>query len=83
MRGRVNFIMSFIDIRPEFIRDLINLNQDHIWFDFDKEADVIYISFEKPQNANDSILEDDGTIRHYREDHLTGVTITNATKFLI
>jgi uncharacterized protein YuzE len=76
-------LMDKNKIKPELIKELMNLKKDHIWFDFDMEADVIYISFVKPQNAKDSILENDGTIRHYRGDHLTGVTITNATKFLV
>ena len=65
------------------MKELMNLKRDHIWFDFDNEADVIYISFEKPQNGNDSILEDDGTIRHYRDDHLTGITVLNASRYMM
>jgi len=30
-----------------------------MWIDYDKEADVLYISFKKPQQANDSVMEED------------------------
>ncbi len=50
-----------------------------IWTDYDPEADVLYISFRKPQQANDSIMEDDGNIYHYRDDLLVGITVLNAS----
>ena len=42
------------------------------------EADVLYLSFEKPQCADDSMMEDDGNIYHYRKNHLVGITLSNA-----
>lgn len=30
----------------------------HIWLDYDQEADVLYLSFRRPQQATDSELED-------------------------
>ena len=51
-----------------------------MWFDYDKEADVLYISFEKPQNAEDSIMQDN-IIIHKREDKIVGLTIVNASRF--
>ena len=48
-----------------------------IWIDYDEEADVLYISFRKPQQANDSIMEED-IIYHYRDDDLVGITILHA-----
>ena len=53
---------------------------DHIWIDYDREADVLYISFEKPQRATDSILKDDVLIRK-RNGKIIGLTILNASKF--
>jgi uncharacterized protein YuzE len=50
-----------------------------MWFDYDKEADVLYISFEKPQNAEDSIMEGD-IIFHKRGDKVVGLTIVNASR---
>ena len=53
---------------------------DHIWIDYDREADVLYISFERPQRATDSILRDDVLIRK-RNGKIIGLTILNASKF--
>jgi hypothetical protein len=36
-----------------------------MWIDYDDEADVLYISFEKPQQATDSEMLDDGILLRY------------------
>ena len=51
-----------------------------MWIDYDKEADVLYISFEKPQNADDSLM-DGNVIIHKRGESVVGLTILNASKF--
>jgi len=53
---------------------------DHIWIDYDREADVLYINFERPQRATDSILKDNVLIRK-RNGKIIGLTILNASKF--
>lgn len=50
-----------------------------VWTEYDQQADVLYISFRKPQQANDRIMQDDGSIYHYHDDSLVGVTILNAS----
>ena len=47
--------------------ELVKLSSEHIWVDYDKEADVLYLSFRKPQRAqktvepdNDILLRKDG-----------------------
>ena len=50
-----------------------------IWTDYDDEADVLYISFYKPQKANDSIMEDN-IIYHYRDEKLVGITVLRAAE---
>ena len=50
-----------------------------IWVDYDDEADVLYISFYKPQNANDSLMEGN-VVYHYRDDKLVGLTVLRAAK---
>ncbi len=47
-----------------------------IWKDYDEEADVLYLNFRKPTNANDSIMEGD-VIYHYDGEELVGVTVLN------
>ncbi len=51
-----------------------------MWIDYDQEADVLYISFAKPQNADNSIMNGN-VIVHKREDKIVGLTIINASKF--
>ena len=51
----------------------------HIWIDYDKEADVVYISFERPQNADDSVMEGN-IIVHKRKEKIVGLTILNASE---
>lgn len=50
-----------------------------IWIDYDDEADVLYISFYKPQKANDSIMEDN-IVYHYRDGELVGLTVLRAAE---
>ena len=49
-----------------------------MWIDYDKDADVLYISFEKPQNAEDSIMNGN-IIVHKRGEKIVGLTIINAS----
>jgi len=53
-----------------------------IWIDYDEEADVLYMSFRRPQNADDSELTEDGVIYRYSQEQLVGITILNASKYL-
>ena len=59
---------------------LLRLPSKQIWFDFDEEADVLNVSFERPQGATDSELTEDGILMRYRGDQLVGVTILNVRK---
>ncbi|MBI1929992.1 DUF2283 domain-containing protein [Candidatus Poribacteria bacterium] len=52
-----------------------------IWIDYDDEAEVLYISFRKPQQANDSIMADN-VIYHYRDDNLVGLTVLRASTYM-
>jgi len=51
-----------------------------IWFDFDEEADVLYISLERPQNATDTDILEDGVFLRLRGKKVVGITITNLSK---
>lgn len=53
-----------------------------IWTDDDDEADVLYISFYKPQKANDSVMEDN-VIYHYRDEKLVGIWYCVRRKHII
>ncbi|MFC1715492.1 DUF2283 domain-containing protein [Candidatus Poribacteria bacterium] len=51
-----------------------------MWIDYDKEADVLYIGFKRPQKATDSEMLDNGVLLRYREKELVGVTVLEASK---
>jgi uncharacterized protein YuzE len=48
--------------------------------DYDEEADVLYVSFRRPQHADESEMEDN-IIYHYREKEIVGVTVMGAKKY--
>ena len=50
------------------------------WVDYDQEADVLYISFRRPQKATDSEMTNDGILLRYREDELVGITILDVSE---
>ncbi len=58
---------------------LLSAPSKQIWTDYDEEADALYISFRKPQQANDSVLED-SSIYHYHDENLVGITVLDASK---
>jgi uncharacterized protein YuzE len=69
--------MEKIEGLLESVPHLIRFPSPRVWIDYDEEADVLYISFRKPQQADDSEMEGD-VIYHYRERELVGATILNA-----
>lgn len=53
---------------------LKRLPSNHLWIDYDQEADVLYVSFERPQHATESVLREDNVILRYRGKKLVGIT---------
>ena len=62
------------------IPHLIKLPVGKMWMDYDKEADVLYISIQRPQKATDSEMREDGVLFRYRNKNLVGITILEASK---
>lgn len=60
--------------------DLAKIGEPNLWINYDKEADVLYISFGKPQKADDSVQKE-GIIRRTKGKKVIGLTILNATRF--
>lgn len=58
---------------------LVDFPQERFWVDYDREADVLYISFQRPQSADDSVMSDDGILLRYRQNELVGVTVLDAS----
>ena len=51
-----------------------------MWIDYDREADVLYISFKRPQKATDSEMLENGIIVGYKGQKIVGLTILEASK---
>lgn len=50
-------------------------------FDYDREADVMYISLKKPENAVKTLPQKDGSLLRYNEEEiLVGITFMNYEK---
>ena len=67
----INAIPSILKIHaPEFL------------VDYDKDADVFYISFKRPQNATDTEVLDNGILVRYRNREIVGITVIGASRWL-
>ncbi|MEM3730446.1 MAG: DUF2283 domain-containing protein [Candidatus Bathyarchaeia archaeon] len=55
----------------------VAVSLEKIDLDYDEEADVLYISFGKPRQAQDSIEVEDGIIYRIADNEIVGITITN------
>ncbi len=51
----------------------------HVWLDYDKEADVLYMSFRKPQKATKTIETDGDILIRKVGKEIVGLTIMNAS----
>ena len=59
---------------------IVNLPVSSIWVDFDKEADVLYLSFRRPQRAKKTIeLGEDVLVRKDGK-KIVGITILNVSR---
>lgn len=74
-------------IKKEAIREifeatphLLKFPRTRMWIDYDKEADVLYISFKRPQKATDSEMQENGILLRYRGDEIVGITVLEASK---
>jgi uncharacterized protein YuzE len=55
----------------------VAISLEKIDLDYDEEADVLYISFGKPRQAQDSVEVEDGIIYRIADNEIVGITITN------
>ena len=59
--------------------DMLKLPSGQVWLDYDKEADVLYISFRKPQRATKTIEIEDDLLMRKDGREIVGLTILNAS----
>jgi uncharacterized protein YuzE len=71
-------------LKKEIFSSLIHIQKigaNQVYYDLDEEADVMYISFRKPQNATKTTPDDDGNLFRYDSDgNIVGITIMNYKK---
>ncbi|MBS4028574.1 MAG: DUF2283 domain-containing protein [Ignavibacteriales bacterium] len=59
---------------------LKKVGSKHLRFDFDEDADVLYVSLERPQYATDTDILEEGVFVRLRGKKIVGITITNVSK---
>ncbi len=59
--------------------DIVKLPLDHMWIDYDREADVLYLSFRKPQRATRTIETNDDILIRKDGNKIVGLTILHAS----
>jgi uncharacterized protein YuzE len=52
----------------------------HVWLDYDKEADVLYMSFRRPQKPTETTERENGILIRKDGEDIVGLTILNASK---
>jgi uncharacterized protein YuzE len=58
---------------------LLKFPAQRFWVDYDTEADVLYISFQRPQQTTDTEMTDEGILLRYRGKDLVGITVLDAS----
>lgn len=61
---------------------LLALPAKQFWMDYDAQADVLYLSFERPQQATDTRPSGEHLLLRYRGRRLVGITVLHTTQFL-
>ncbi len=59
--------------------DIVQLPIERMWIDYDREADVLYISFRKPQRAKETIESEDDILIRKDGKKIVGLTILHAS----
>ena len=73
---------SMINVKEilKLVPGLLKLEAKEFWVDYDEEADVLYISFQRPQRATDTETLDNGVLVRYKSEKIVGITVLNASK---
>ena len=58
-----------------FAHELVDAARENLWISYDREADTLYISLQRPDVADDAEYRDDGILVRYRGGDIIGYTI--------
>ena len=61
------------------VRDMLKLPARSVWIDYDEKADVLYMSFRKPQKATKTIEVGEDILVRKDGRTIVGITIMNAS----
>lgn len=63
------------------VRNLLPYFMKHknVWSSYDKEADILYLHFKKPNHADHSEMTEDEIIIRYEKGEIIGFTVLNAS----
>lgn len=61
------------------VSDFAKLPIEQVWIDYDREADVLYLNFRRPQRAKQTIETDDDILIRKDGQKIVGITILNAS----
>ena len=59
------------------LKAVSNSNVDNLHIRFDKQADIMYVSFGPPMPADDSELGEDDILYRYKNGEVIGLTVTH------
>jgi uncharacterized protein YuzE len=59
---------------------LETLPERQMWCSYDEEADVLYVTFQRPPNVTDSEMTDDDVVVRYSGEQVVGYDILHASK---
>jgi len=57
------------------VREFLSMPFNRIWSSYDREADVLYINFKKPNHTDNSELTNDDIVVRYEKSKVIGVTV--------
>ncbi len=81
MVGKEEGTMAVSSMIP--VAQLVSLFKTHhtdaIWMDYDEGADVLYVNFSRPVDADDSEMTEDDTIIRFKDGDTVGFTVLNAS----
>jgi len=78
-----NMEKTVIEQLQPLLPQIISLSKTNksLSFDYDEEADVLYISLRKPQQATDTEMVNDDLLIRKRNNDIVGITIMHASSF--
>jgi hypothetical protein len=61
---------EFLEQIFKAIPSILSSPYKKMFIDYDESADVLYISFKRPQRATDTEMTDDGILIRYKDDEI-------------